>query len=114
MVSAIALGCVGKSEFHGVRDARESIATIHRRVKKTFSNVEVAPDKTPYDRQKFKDVLALVKGRHVQFCLLVGGVKPSDPSGDPHAVEVLREMSDLALESGSHRHQSQQPHESIK
>ncbi len=62
--------------------------------------VEVGPDKAPYDA-RFKDVLALVKGRQVQFALLLNGMKPSDPSVDPHAVKILREMSDLARDSGS-------------
>ena len=62
--------------------------------------VDVAPGKQPFD-PRFKDVLPLLKGRHVQFCLLVNGMKPSDPSVDPHAVEILREMSDLARDSGS-------------
>ena len=43
----------------------------------------------------------LVKGRQVQFCLLVNGMKPSDPSVDPHAVDILRQMSDLAADSGA-------------
>jgi sugar phosphate isomerase/epimerase len=63
--------------------------------------VDVAPDKPPYDVQKLKDVLALIKGRNVQFCLLVSGGKPSDESLDPQAVKVLREMSDLATDSGA-------------
>ena len=54
----------------------------------------------PFDA-RFKDVLALVKGRRVQFCLLVSGAKPSDPSADPRAVGILREMSDLARDSGA-------------
>ena len=62
--------------------------------------VEVGPGKVPYDPH-FKEVLALIKGRHVQFDLLVNGMKPSDPSVDPHAVEILREMSDLAKDSGA-------------
>jgi sugar phosphate isomerase/epimerase len=62
--------------------------------------VEVGPDKQPYD-PRFKDVLKLIKGRQVQFDLLVNGMKPSDPSVDPHAVAVLREMSDLAKDSGA-------------
>jgi sugar phosphate isomerase/epimerase len=37
----------------------------------------------------------------VQFDLLLNGLKPSDPAGDEHAVEILREMSDLARESGA-------------
>ena len=62
--------------------------------------VDLRPSKPPYD-PRFKDVLALVKGRHVQFDLLVSGAKPSDPASDPRAVEVLREMSDLARDSGA-------------
>ena len=62
--------------------------------------VDVGPGKTPYDA-RFKDVLNLVKGRHMQFDLLVNGMKSSDPSVDPHAVAILREMSDLARESGA-------------
>ena len=37
----------------------------------------------------------------MQFDLLLGGMTPSDASGDPHAVAILREMSDLALDSGA-------------
>jgi len=62
--------------------------------------VTLAEDKAPYDA-RFKDVLALVKGRHTQFCLLVGGAKPSDASADPRGVAVIREMSDLARDSGA-------------
>lgn len=63
-------------------------------------NVDVAPGKTPYE-PRFKDVLNLVKGRNVQFCLLMNGMKPSDPSVDDHAVKILREMSDLAKDAGA-------------
>jgi sugar phosphate isomerase/epimerase len=63
--------------------------------------VEVAPGKTPYDAPRFKDVCAMLKGRKVQFCLLVNGEKPSDPAVDPRAVEILRTMSDQALDSGA-------------
>ena len=57
--------------------------------------VDVKPGKQHFD-PRFKDVLTLIKGRKVQFCLLLNGMKPSDASVDPQAVEILREMSDLA------------------
>ena len=63
-------------------------------------NVAPPPDTPAFD-PKFKEVLALVKGRKVQFCLLVSGGKPSDSAFDPQAVKVLREMSDLAADSGA-------------
>jgi len=63
--------------------------------------INVASNKPPYDAQKFKRALELVKDRHVQFNLLMDGMKPSDESADPRVVAMLREMSDMALESGS-------------
>lgn len=63
--------------------------------------VDVAPGKPPYDSARFKAVLGAVKGRGVQFCVTCKGVKSSDHTIDRHAVGLLREMSDLARESGA-------------
>ncbi|MGD0898990.1 MAG: TIM barrel protein [Thermoguttaceae bacterium] len=63
--------------------------------------VNLTPGKPPYDQQKLKEVLALVKGRNVQLLLIMSGAKASDASVDPRAVEILREMSELARDSGS-------------
>jgi len=63
--------------------------------------VDVAAGKKPYDTNRFKEVCALIKGRQVQFCLLLNGMKSSDPSVDPQAVTILREMSDQAKDSGA-------------
>lgn len=82
----------------------ERLATLDAAGLKLFQitmTVDVAPGKIPYDAARFKEVLALIKGRHVQFCVTLNGMKPSDPSVDPHAVKILREMSDLAKDSGA-------------
>jgi sugar phosphate isomerase/epimerase len=63
--------------------------------------VDVTPGKTPYDAARFKEVCSVIQGRKVQFDLLLNGMKPSDASVDPHAVNILREMSDPARDSGS-------------
>lgn len=63
--------------------------------------VDLAPGKTPYDATRFKEVCATIKGRGVQFDLLVNGRKPSDPAFDDEAVAVLREMSAQAKDSGA-------------
>ncbi len=81
----------------------ERIKTLDEKGLKLYQitmEVNIAPDKPAFD-PRFKEVLALVKGRKMQFCLLVGGGKPSDATLDPQAVKVLREMSDLAADSGS-------------
>ncbi len=62
--------------------------------------VDIAPGKTAYD-PPLKDAMPLLKGRGVQFALLVNGLKPSDPAGDSRAVEVIREIASLALKSGA-------------
>jgi len=62
--------------------------------------VDITPGKQPYD-PKFKQVMPLLKGRGVQFLLLMNGMKPSDPAGDARAVEILREMAEIANESGA-------------
>jgi sugar phosphate isomerase/epimerase len=63
--------------------------------------VEVAPGETPYDANRFQAVCAAIQGRGVQFCLLLNGSKPSDPTVDPRAVDILRAMSDQARDSGA-------------
>jgi sugar phosphate isomerase/epimerase len=63
--------------------------------------VEVGPDKTPYDVERFKEVCALIKGRRVQFCLLLNGMPQSDPAVDPHAVSIMRKMAEHASDSGA-------------
>jgi sugar phosphate isomerase/epimerase len=63
--------------------------------------VDLAPGQAPYDVARFREVCAAIKGRGVQFDLLVNGRPPSDPAFDDLAVKVLREMSDQARESGA-------------
>ena len=63
--------------------------------------VDIAPGATPCDTARFREVLALVKGRNVQFLLICKGAPPSDPTADARAVTIVREMSDLARESGA-------------
>ncbi len=62
--------------------------------------VDITPGKQAYDA-RLKEVLPLLKGRGVQFLLLMNGLKPSDPAGDARAVEIVREMAALAAESGA-------------
>ena len=82
----------------------ERIATLDAAGLRLFQitmQVDFTPGKEPYDVARFKVVLAMIKGRQVQFCLLCKGLPPSDPSGDPRGVEIIRAMSDLARDSGA-------------
>jgi sugar phosphate isomerase/epimerase len=62
--------------------------------------VDITPGKQAYD-PRFKEVMPLLKGRGVQFVLLMSGLKPSDPAGDARAVEIVREMAEVARGSGA-------------
>jgi sugar phosphate isomerase/epimerase len=100
MLKELGYDGVGHVWLDGVADRLKSLDDVGLKLYQITMTVDVAAGKKPYDA-RFKDVLALLKGRHVQFCLLLNGAKSSDPSVDPHAVEILREMSDLAQESGA-------------
>jgi len=62
--------------------------------------VDLTPGKPAYE-PALKDILPLLKGRHVQIDLLINGLKPGDPSGEARAIEVMRELSDMAKDSGT-------------
>jgi sugar phosphate isomerase/epimerase len=62
--------------------------------------VDIAPGKQAYD-PRLKEVMPLLKGRGVQFLLLMNGLKPSDPAGDVRAGEIVREIAELAGGSGA-------------
>jgi sugar phosphate isomerase/epimerase len=98
MLKELGYDGVGHIWLDKVAERLQSLDQAGLKLYQITMTVEVAAGKQAYD-PRFKEVLALVKGRHVQFDLLLNGMKPSDPSVDPHAVEILREMSDLALDS---------------
>ena len=100
MLKELGYDGVGHIWLDKVAERLKTLDEAGLRLYQITMTVDITPGKPPYD-PRFKDVLALVKGRHVQFDLLVGGGTPSDPSLDPRAVAILREMSDLALDSGS-------------
>jgi sugar phosphate isomerase/epimerase len=91
---------VGHIWLDGVGERLRSLDAQGLRLFQISVKVSLAPGDEPYDR-RFGDVLALVKGRGVQFCVLMDGMKPSDPAGDPRAVAIVREMADQARAAGS-------------
>jgi sugar phosphate isomerase/epimerase len=101
MLKELGYDGVGHLFLDGVAERLKTFDEAGLTLYQITMSVDVAPGKSPYDAPRFQDVLKLVKGRNVQFTLLVNGAKSSDPSVDPRAVKILREMSDLARDSGS-------------
>ncbi|MGA2035724.1 MAG: TIM barrel protein [Thermoguttaceae bacterium] len=91
---------VGHIWMDNVAERLKTLDAAGLKLYQITTTVDFTPGKAAYD-PRLKDVLALVKGRHVQFLLIASGAKPSDASIDPQAVKILREMSDLARDSGS-------------
>lgn len=92
---------VGHIWLDKIEERLATLDTAGLRLFQITMTVDIAPGATPYDAARFKEILALIKGRGVQFCLLVKGGPPSDPALDAHAVEILREMSALAEDSSA-------------
>ncbi len=56
--------------------------------------------KAGYDA-RLKDVMPRLKGRDVTLALLLQGRKPRDPDGEARALELVREIADLAMPAGA-------------
>ena len=100
MLKDLGYAGVGHVWLDGVADRLKTLDEKGLRLFQITMEVNVGAGKPPYDA-RFKEVLGLLKGRHVQFDLLVNGAKSSDPAFDARAVEILREMSNLARASGA-------------
>ena len=102
MLKELGYDGVGHIWLPKVAERIKSLDAVGLKLYQITIQVNLAPKAAaPYDEQQFKDVLAQIKGRHVQFCLLLGGYKPGDLAGEARGVEILRHMSDLAKKSGS-------------
>lgn len=79
----------------------ERINTLHAADLKLFQvylRVNLNND-TPYD-PKLKEALPLLKDTGAMLALIITGMAPSDSSGDPRAVAIVRDIADLAKASG--------------
>jgi sugar phosphate isomerase/epimerase len=83
---------VGHIWLDKVSERLSSLDRAGLRLFQITMTVDLSGAKPAYDA-RFKEVLGLVKGRRVQFDLLVNGRPVSDPQYDELAVGILREMS---------------------
>jgi sugar phosphate isomerase/epimerase len=63
-----------------------------------YTMVRLEPDTPAFD-PRLPASLAALKGRPVTVSVLLQGLPPADPAGMPRAVEVLRELSDIAAQA---------------
>ncbi len=100
MLKELGYAGVGHLWLDNVAERLQSLDAAGLKLFQITLQVDITPGKVPYD-PRLKSVLPLLKGRDVQFALLMNGLKPSDPSGDARAVEILRELSDAIAPAGA-------------
>lgn len=84
-------------------NVKERLATLDAAGLKLFQiylRVNIAPGAEPYD-SRLKETLALLKGRDTMLALLVSGLPPSDEKGDARAVDLVREIADMARDTNT-------------
>ena len=64
-----------------------------------YARINVAPGATPFD-PRLPDAIRKLKGRPATICVLLSGLPPGDPKGEEGAVEVLRQLGNVAAEAG--------------
>ena len=96
-----ALGYAGMAHV-GLKGLPQRLKTLDEnglRLFQVYVGVNIDPKKRKYD-PGLKDAIRLLKGRETMLGLLVGGRRPSAVEGDARGVEIIREIADMAKESG--------------
>jgi sugar phosphate isomerase/epimerase len=100
MVKELGYDGVGHLWLDNVKERLDTLDAAGLKLFQISIRVSIAPDKEPYEK-KLKEVMPLLKGHDVQICLLIEGLPPSDVKGDERAVPIIREIADLARDSGT-------------
>lgn len=83
----------------GVAERLKTLDEAGLKLVEVYVRVNVAPNQQPYD-PKLKEVVKLLKGRETILGLLLVGAPRTAQDLDDRAVGIVREIADLAAESG--------------
>ena len=100
MVKELGYDGVGHIWLDHVAERVQTLDAAGLKLFQITMKVDLTPGKVPFEPQ-FKEIMPLLKGRKVQFLLLMSGMKSSDPAGDERAVEIVREMAAIAEPVGA-------------
>lgn len=99
MLADLGFNGAGHLWFDGVEERLKTLDAHGLKLFQIYEQVHLT--ETPaYDRQRFEELLPLLKGRDIQIALLFSGGSASDSSLDGRAVELLRDMADKAAPYG--------------
>lgn len=99
MLKELGYDGMGHLWLGGVAKRLKALDACDLKLFQVYMRVSIDPKKRKYD-PRLKEVLKLLKGRKTQLALLVTGMKPSAQAGDARAVEIIREIADLARPFG--------------
>ncbi len=100
LIKELGFDGVGHLWLDNVKERLETLDAAGLKLFQITIRVNMASTEAPYEA-KLKEVLPLLKDRNVQLCLLMEGVPPSDRQSDAVGVKIIRELSDLAKDSGT-------------
>ena len=98
------LGYAGIGSWGDINNLRETLEELDRNGLKAFPpyyGMNLDPGKQKYDPE-LKEAIRLLKGRDTAIWISIVSreYKRSSPEGDPRAVEILRQISNMAQEAG--------------
>ncbi|MCA9435839.1 MAG: sugar phosphate isomerase/epimerase [Candidatus Omnitrophica bacterium] len=77
----------------------EMLDKFNLKLFQVYLRVNIDTSQEAYD-SRLGEKLPMLKDRDVMLALLITGLPPSDPNGDSRAVEIVREIADMASEFG--------------
>jgi sugar phosphate isomerase/epimerase len=101
MLQELGYDGLGYTGLGGINEMIEELQKRDLKMFTTYLGVTIDPDGKKYDAA-LPETINKLKGKDVILWLTVNSrkFKPSDPNGDPYAVEVLREIADMAEPAG--------------
>ncbi|MHC4623415.1 MAG: sugar phosphate isomerase/epimerase family protein [Planctomycetota bacterium] len=89
---------IGYTGLDGIEEMLQQLEERKLKMFNTYLGISIDPDSRHYD-PRLKDTIARLKGKDVLLWLNVKSkrFKPSSEEGDPYAVEVIREIADMAV-----------------
>jgi sugar phosphate isomerase/epimerase len=97
MIKELGYAGYGPSGLGGVPEMLKAMDAHGLKLFALYVGANVDADQPAYD-PKLKEVIGLLKGRGTHIWLFVQSkkLKPSDPAGDERAVQVIREIAEMA------------------
>ncbi len=101
MLKELGYAGIGYTGCDGLTELLEGLDKNALRLFTVYLGVNIDPDRQKYD-PKLKEALKVLKGRNTILWLYVQSenYRSSSPDGDQRAVEIIREIADMATESG--------------